>query len=220
LAIGVPGLTGNVKNFAFLGGRIGSDEMQLVAMDPRGRGGSETTGPGSYGWEHHARDVLGLAEVLGIDRFAIVGQSMGGSVAMKAAALDGARLRAVVLIDVAGRVDRGIGPVISASIDRLSSAFESADEYISVEAVTEDRAYTATQDPYERWRYLTMPTLLLRATRALREGAGYVVPVGDRDRFAREVARSTVVEVDANHVTINTHPAAAEAVRDFLAEGC
>jgi pimeloyl-ACP methyl ester carboxylesterase len=251
LAIGVPGLTGNIKNFAFLGERIGNDELQLVAVDLRGRGASETTRPGSYGWEHHARDVLGLADVLGFDRFAIVGQSMGGSIAMKAAQLDGARLRAVVLIDVAGRVDPGIGPVIGASIDRLFMAFDTSDEYIaavkaqgliapwsrywdeayryelserngrirvrtSVQAVSEDRAYTVTVHPYERWRYLTMPTLLLRATCELQQGAGYVVPVGDRDRFAREVSRRAVLEVDANHLTINTHPATAEAVGDFL----
>src|SRR4029077_14274506 len=42
----------------------------------------------------------------------------------------------------------------------------------SREAVLEDRAYTATQDPYDRWKYLTMPTLLLRATRELEPGSG------------------------------------------------
>ena len=85
----MPGLAGNIKSFAYLGERVGGDETQLVALDLRGRGKSERTGPGTYGWENHALDVLGVADDLGFSRFAIVGQSMGGSVAMKAAALDG-----------------------------------------------------------------------------------------------------------------------------------
>ena len=64
-----------------------------------------------------------------------------------------------------------------------------------------------------------MPTLLLRATQELRPWSGYVVPAADRDRFLREVPGATVVEVAANHLTINTHPETAEAVRNFLRGG-
>ena len=83
-------------------------------------------------------------------------------------------------------------------------------------AVAEDRAYTLTQDPYARWRHLTMPTLLVRATRELRPGAGFVVPADDRDRFLREVPRGAVVEVDANHLTVNTHADLVTSVKPFL----
>jgi pimeloyl-ACP methyl ester carboxylesterase len=83
-------------------------------------------------------------------------------------------------------------------------------------AVAEDRAYTATQDPYARWAHLTMPTLLVRATRELVRGAGHVVPVAERDRFRRSVPHAAVVEIDANHLTVNTHPDLAVAVRSFL----
>ena len=249
--IGVPGLTGNIEGFAFLGERLAGDDLQLVAMDLRGRGHSSTTPPGTYGWERHARDVLDVAEALGYDRFAMVGQSMGASVAMKVAELDQSRLSAVVLVDVAGRVDPGVGPVIAESLVRLGRVFESAEEYLSevrasglaepwseylervfryemrrvdggvmsrtsAEAVAEDRAYTLTQDPYDRWAYLTMPTLLARATREIRPGAGYVVPVDDLDRFTQTVAYAEVIQVDANHLTINTHPSYARAARRFL----
>ena len=210
LVIGLPGLSGDVGNFAYLGERIGGEAMQLVALHWRGRGRSETTAPGSYGWENHARDVLGLADALGAETFAAVGQSMGGSVAMKVAELDGKRLDAVVLIDIAGRVDRGVGPVIEATIGRLPLAITSSG------AVAEDRAYTQTQHPYERWKHLTMPTLLVRATRELEPGAGYVVPADDRDRFLRDVPGAAVVEVDGNHLTVNTHPDTVAAVKAFL----
>jgi pimeloyl-ACP methyl ester carboxylesterase len=247
----VPGLSGNVAHFEFLGERIGGDEVQLVALDLRGRGRSDTTPPGSYGWENHARDLFAVADALGFDRFAVIGQSMGGAVAMTAARLDGSRLRAVVLVDVAGRVDPGVGPVIADSLRRLGRTYGSREHYLaavqsqgllepwtdywdrayfydlghvdggvavrtSAAAVAEDRAYTATQHPYDRWQYLTMPTLLVRATRELRAGAGYVVPSADRDRFAQEAPQARVVEVDGNHLTVNTHPATGEAIYAFL----
>lgn len=249
--LGLPGLSGNIKNFDYLGERIGGDALQLVALDWRGRGKSEQTPAGSYGWENHARDALAVADAFGFEEFGVVGQSMGGSVAMKIAELDSSRLNAVVLVDVAGRVDRGVGDVIAASIGRLGNVYDSVAEYLQIarsqslvdpwsdywdratcyeledvdggvrtrtnlEAVAEDRAYTMTQDPYRRWKHLTMPTLLVRANQELRQGSGYVVPLDDRDRFLREVADAAVVEIDGNHLSINTHPDTVGAIHRFL----
>ncbi|HEY3831420.1 MAG TPA: alpha/beta hydrolase [Acidimicrobiia bacterium] len=212
LVIGFPGLSGTAERCSLLGERIGGDELQLVALDPRGRGKSDTTAPGSYGWENHARDALAVADALGFERFSMIGMSMGGSVAMKTAELDATRLDRVVLIDIAGRVDRGVGAVIAGEIDNLGLYHDPADPA----AVEEDRAYTFSQDPYDRWRFLTMPTLLVRATREMRPGCGFVVPVADRDRFVREVPKAILVEVDADHRTIADHPDTAHAIRSFL----
>lgn len=251
LVIGFPGLSGTAERFRFFGERIGGDAFRLVALDPRGRGRSDTTPAGSYGWENHAKDVLAVADALGFDRFTMIGQSMGGSVAMKTAELQGARLDAVVLVDVAGRVDPGVGAVIAAEISRLDRVYESVEEYLrevrtddliepwneywdqayragvcevdgqvvhrcNAAAVAEDRAYTSTQDPYDRWKHLTMPTLLLRATRELKRGCGFVVPADDGERFPRRVADATVVEIEANHLMISTSEAAAVAIEHFL----
>lgn len=253
LVFGVHGLSGNMKSFDFVGERIGGDALQLVALDLRGRGKSQTTPPGTYGWENHALDVFAVADALGFERFSVIGQSMGGSVAIKAAELDGSRLDAIVLVDVAGRVDRGVGPVIASVIRRVDTAHGSVEGYVDAvkaeglvepwseywdrfyryqlkavdggvrsrahhEAVAEDRKYTATQHPYDRWKHLTMPTLLLRATRELLPGTGHVVPAADRDLFRREVRCGVVVEVDANHLTINMHPHTATATASFLAD--
>ena len=251
LVVAVHGLAGNGRVFDFLGERLGGEGLQLVAVDLRGRGRSGATGVGTYGWENHAGDVFAVAEALGVERFGVIGLSMGGSVAMKAAELDGQRLDAVVLLDVAGRVDPGVGPVIASVIGGLGEVHDSADSYLAAvraqglvepwsehwgryyrdgleeveggvraavraEAVAEDRRYTLTQDPYDRWKHLTMPTLLVRAAQELRPGAGYVVPADDRDRFLREVPHGEVVEVDANHLTVATHPDTADAIRRFL----
>ena len=251
LVIGIPGLAGNVENVAYLAERIAGDDLQVVAVDLRGRGRSEATPPGTYGWRRHAEDVFALADALGSDRFAIVGQSMGGSVAMAAAASAGSRIRAVVLVDVAGRVDPGVAAVIAGSLARLERTYGSTEEYLAevragglidrwntywerayrydavetdggvrtrtrADAVAEDRAYTATQDPHDRWSHLTMPTLLVRAGRELAPGAGHVVPAGERDRFLGAVPHAEVVEIDGNHLTVNVHPDLAPAVRPFL----
>jgi pimeloyl-ACP methyl ester carboxylesterase len=240
-----------MRSFDLLGGHLGGDARQVVALDLRGRGKSDATPPGTYGWENHALDLFAVADALGFERFSVIGQSMGASVAMKAAELDGVRLDAVVLVDTAGRVDRGVGPVIASAIDRVGSVYASSEAYVDAmraeglirpwttfwdrlhryelievpggvrararhDAVVEDRNYTATQDPYGRWRHLTMPTLLLRAGRELAPGAGHIVPVADRDLFERRVPRCRVVEVDANHLTINADPEAAIAIARFL----
>jgi pimeloyl-ACP methyl ester carboxylesterase len=251
LVIGFPGLKGTAERFGFIGERIGGDELQLVALDPRGRGKSDKTAPGSYGWENHARDVLAIADALGFERFSMIGHSMGGSVAMKTAELNASTLHRVVLIDIAGSVDRGVGAVIAGEIDDLRVTYDSVVHYLahvrsdgliepwdeywdrvhraevtevdgrfrrltSPEAVEEDRAYTWTQHPYDRWKDLTMPTLLVRATQEMRPGNGFVVPVADRDRFLREAPYSTVVDVDASHLTITRHAETANAIHSFL----
>jgi pimeloyl-ACP methyl ester carboxylesterase len=176
---------------------------------------------------------------------------MGGSVAMKVAELDGDRVASMVLVDIAGRVDPGVGPVIASTVTRLDRTYESAEAYLadvraaglidewsphweaafrydlvevdggvrsrtSTEAVAEDRACTATQDPYARWQHLTMPSLLIRATREMRPGSGFVVPAGDRDAFLRTVPMAQVAEVDANHLSVNAHPDAVRAIEGFL----
>src|SRR5579859_5702296 len=88
LVVCLPCLTANMKSFDFLGERLGSDAVQVVALDLRGRGKSDVTPPGSYGWQSHARDAFAVADALGVERFSLIGHSMGGAVAMAAARLD------------------------------------------------------------------------------------------------------------------------------------
>jgi pimeloyl-ACP methyl ester carboxylesterase len=128
LVVGVHGLSGNMKSFDFVGERVGDDALQLVALDLRGRGKSDATRPGTYGWQNHALDVLAIADALEFERFSVIGQSMGGSVAIKVAEADASRLDAIVLVDVAGRVDPGVGPIIASVMNRVETVYRSIDE--------------------------------------------------------------------------------------------
>jgi hypothetical protein len=61
-----------------------------------------------------------------------------------------------------------------------------------------------------------MPTLLVRASREIAPGAGYVVPIEERANFCRAVPHAELAEVDGNHLTVNTHPDLVAAVGPFL----
>ena len=69
---------------------------------------------------------------------------------------------------------------------------------------------------YGLWPSLTMPVLLLRATREMVPGTGFILAQRDRDRFLETVIGATAVDVDANHYTIATSEVAANAIARFL----
>lgn len=258
LAICIPGLSANLKSFDFLAERIASESLQVVAIDLRGRGRSEVTPSGTYGWVNHARDVLAVAGELGAERVSLIGQSMGGAVAMTCAQLDGSRIERIALLDICGRPDESVLAPIGAAVSRLGAVYPSVEGYVALVrqigtiepwseywqryfeyelqpaeggvasltdrvAVIEDGAFGAgayafgdAAGVYALWKALTMPVLLLRASRELLPGLGHVVPGPERDRFLREVPTARSVEVDANHYAINTHQDSASAIAEFL----
>lgn len=251
LAVCIPGLSANIKSFDFICERIAGDRLQTVALDLRGRGKSEVTAAGTYGWPSHARDVFAAADNLGAKTFSTIGHSMGGLVAMAAAAQDARRLERVVLVDIAGAPDpASLGP-IAMSVSRLGQVYPSTEVYIEAlkgmhliepwspyweryfryelepveggvrsrsnrEAVLEDSAYGGSHSAYPLWPSLTMPVLLLRATREILPGMGRIVSDADRERFPNEVPTATAVDIDANHYTIATSDASVIAIRRFF----
>ena len=132
LVIAVPGLSANMKSFDFIGEHVGGANLQLVAVDLRGRGKSEITAPGTYGWINHASDVVEVADALGAEKFSVLGQSMGGAVAMEMARLAGHRLERLVLIDICGVPDATTLPLIGAAVERLGAVYPSFAEYVSL----------------------------------------------------------------------------------------
>jgi pimeloyl-ACP methyl ester carboxylesterase len=260
LAICLPGLSANMKGFDFLCERLATDDLQLVAVDLRGRGLSEVTPPATYGWLNHAKDVFAIADALGAERFTLVGMSMGGAIAMACAWMDASRIERIVLLDVCGAPDESAAGPIMAAVSRLGAVYPSIDAYLGLvrqigtiepwseyweryfryelqpveggvtarsnpAAVLEDGVFGAgafafgdDAGVYSLWRSLTMPVLLLRASRELLPGFGRIVSDHDRERFGREVPSATVVDVDANHYGINTHEDSARAIADFFAQ--
>jgi len=247
----VPGLSANARSFDALSTKLAHDGRQVVALDLRGRGFSPATVAGSYGWLHHAQDVLEAAGRLGFATFDLVGHSMGAFVSMQTAALAPARVRRLVLIDAVGVPEPAAIPPILASVQRLGAVYPSAEAYCELiraggvaepwedvwkahslyelepvpggvrprtswPAVVEDMAYGASHDPKALWPSLRMPTLLMRASRPLLPGTGFVVGASLRDAFVSEVRSAEAAEVDANHYGVVAHPDALRAILEFL----
>ncbi|MDJ0864550.1 MAG: alpha/beta hydrolase [Myxococcota bacterium] len=71
---------------------------RLLRFDARGHGRSEATlAPDDYRWPSLARDLLGLADALGLDRAVLGGVSMGAATALHAALAASGRAAALVL---------------------------------------------------------------------------------------------------------------------------
>jgi pimeloyl-ACP methyl ester carboxylesterase len=131
LVVGIPGLTANSREFAAVGERLAAAGRRFVALDLRGRGYSDITGAGSYGWGAHATDVVEAAAQLGADEFDVVGHSMGGFVSLQLAADHPQALRRLVLVDALGLPDEDALIPIAASVQRLGRPSASADEHIA-----------------------------------------------------------------------------------------
>lgn len=75
------------------------DEYRCIALDQRGHGDSDWEPEADYSIAAQREDVRGLADALGLDRFVLVGQSMGAINGLAFAAHYPERLRALVMID-------------------------------------------------------------------------------------------------------------------------
>lgn len=131
-ALCIPGLSSNSRAFLALGERFERKNRALIAFDLRGRGQSDITGKGTYGWENHARDVFEAADALDVGTFDLVGHSMGAFVALAAVPLDlSHKIRRIVLIDAAGIPSESALAAIVAAMQRLNRKFETRDAYVN-----------------------------------------------------------------------------------------
>jgi pimeloyl-ACP methyl ester carboxylesterase len=126
LILCVPGLSANCRSFDRLVPALTAAGHHVVAMDLRGRGHSEITPPGTYGWDSHVRDLLEIADFYGADTFDLIGHSMGGFIGMTLAAHHQQRCRRLVLIDALGIPEPAALLPIAKSVSRLGQTYPSA----------------------------------------------------------------------------------------------
>ena len=126
LVLCVHGLSANCRSFDRLVPALAVPGNHVVTMDLRGRGHSEITASGTYGWDSHVRDLLEIAEFYGADSFDVIGHSMGGFIGMTLAAQDQQRCRRLVLIDALGVPEPSALVPIAKSVSRLGRTYPSA----------------------------------------------------------------------------------------------
>lgn len=73
------------------------DRYRCIVMDARGAGDSGHPASG-YTVEQYARDVVGMADFLGLDTFTYCGHSMGGVIGMELGITHAARLNKLILV--------------------------------------------------------------------------------------------------------------------------
>ena len=102
-------LAGDADDWAVVAEALAADGRWVVAPDQRGHGASGRTP--DYSFALMRDDVLALADALGMERFDLVGHSMGGSVAVLVAEAAPQRLTRLVLEDTAPATGRREFPV-------------------------------------------------------------------------------------------------------------
>ncbi len=70
---------------------------QLIRMDLRGHGSSETKAPGTL--ENHAEDAVAILDALGLQKAVFMGHSLGAHIALTVAQRYPQRVQALVLVD-------------------------------------------------------------------------------------------------------------------------
>ncbi len=94
----VPGITSPAITWGFVGEQFGQ-RFDTYVLDVRGRGLSEAGDTLDYSLDAQAADVIAFAQALGLQRYAIVGHSMGGRIGVRAARQHPAGLTRLVMVD-------------------------------------------------------------------------------------------------------------------------
>jgi len=106
---------------------------RVLAVDQRGHGDSDWDPDGHYETSYLVRDLEDLTEALQIDRFVLIGFSMGGRAAMSFAGRHPERLAGLVIIDIGPEIDpRGMIRIGQENQSQSAPVFSSIDEYASM----------------------------------------------------------------------------------------
>lgn len=98
-----------------------AQNRQLIFFDQRGRGKSQVPPAArSARIEYDAGDVRAIREVLGIDRWNMLGHSWGGGIAMLATSTDQDAVNRLVLVDAVGPTSDWLSKLHNAALARLT----------------------------------------------------------------------------------------------------
>lgn len=106
----VHGFTGSAADWAGVVDAL-AEVRRVVTVEHRGHGASTNTGDAStYTFARLEADLAATLDALGLDRFDLLGHSMGGVVSMRYALAHPERLRSLVLMDTAAKADPVANP--------------------------------------------------------------------------------------------------------------
>lgn len=100
-------------------------DYHVLALDQRGRGDSDWAKDGDYSTSAYVSDLLGFCEALKLNRFTLVGHSMGGRNSMAFAGRHPDVLEKLVIVDVGPTLDSRGSQRISQEIREVPEEFDS-----------------------------------------------------------------------------------------------
>ncbi|MEI5523018.1 alpha/beta fold hydrolase [Streptomyces brasiliscabiei] len=211
-----------------------SAKRRVIRLDLRGHGESRGAGVRTIG--ELARDVLALLDHLEVERFVLVGHSMGGMISQTITLAHPERVERLVLVNSIGRMtySRGRGLLMAASTRvpfklfvaaNIQRAFapgyprEEIREYIRASAATPREVvltlYGAMRafDVLDRLGEISTPTLLVHGYHDIQ------LPVSQMLRMAKACQDAEVRILDAGHELPVEKPAELTATLDRFLTG-
>jgi proline iminopeptidase len=104
-----------------------SDEREVVYYDSRGSGRTEVGDPAKLTFAGAVEDLEGLREALGIERFTILGHSLGGHTSYLYASRHPAHVESLILVDVGPPLTRELARQLGAAMRAQRTAADDAD---------------------------------------------------------------------------------------------
>ncbi len=113
---------------------------RVIAFDLRGHGQSDWVSDGGYGVMDHVYDLTSLVDLLELERFTLVGHSLGGNIALRFAGMFPERIEKLVAIE-------GLGPSPKMLVERQSQPLtERLRDWIEQRRSVSDRAPRVMND--------------------------------------------------------------------------
>jgi pimeloyl-ACP methyl ester carboxylesterase len=125
----VHGYTSSAQAFNALARHL-QHRFHIIAMDVRGHGESAWSPKGGYEYTDQADEVAAFVDRLELSRFALIGTSMGGIIAMAYAGDHGDRLNALVINDIGPDAEAGSNR-ITGLVGARPDSFATLDEALS-----------------------------------------------------------------------------------------
>ncbi len=157
------GYTGHARSWDAFAAAM-TDRYRVLALDQRGHGESGWAPADRYGVDDMADDLAAFVKALGLERFTLLGLSMGGMVAMEYAGRRPPELAAVSIVDIGPEIVASGSERIRAGV-RVSDIFESRDAAFALQRAANPRPPEAhhrhrvdyslmrTEDGKWTWRY-------------------------------------------------------------------